>query len=148
MNGDENPLHIWHNVQKHLSIRIVRSMIIGAVVGSISLSSIYFAQVAAHQNEEHRSFWGLFLIGAAVGAYIGFIGSKNRERNCPNCGLSMGATQNIRVGGIRRASQENQLALREWRNNEGVHVEDFYLCRHCDLEFRLTDLEEREAIKK
>jgi len=71
MNGDENPLHIWHNVQKHLSIRIVRSMIIGAVVGSISLSSIYFAQVAFHQNEEHRSFWGLFLIGAASGAFLG-----------------------------------------------------------------------------
>jgi hypothetical protein len=73
MNGDENPIHIWHNVQKHLSIRIVRSMIIGAVVGSTSLSSIYFAQVAFHQNEEHRSFWGLFLIGAAVGAFLGYL---------------------------------------------------------------------------
>jgi hypothetical protein len=46
-------------------------MIIGAVVGSISLSSIYFSQVAFHQNEEHRSFWVSFLSGAAIGAFLG-----------------------------------------------------------------------------
>ena len=60
------------NVQKHLLFRIVRSMIIGAVAGSTSLSSIYFAQVANHQNEKHRSFWGLFLSRAAFGAFIGY----------------------------------------------------------------------------
>ena len=147
MNGDENPIHIWHNVQKHLSFRIVRSTIIGAVVGSLSLTLMYFLQVVSHSNEEHRSIW-IILLGTAFGALVGYLGSKHRKRNCPNCGLSMGATQNIRSGGYERASLVNQLDLRKWTTNKGVHLEYFYLCRHCDLEFRLTNLEEREATHK
>ena len=90
-------------------------------------------------------------------AFIGCMGSKYRKRNCPKCGLSMGASQNIRVGGWDRASQVNQLNLREWvvrtRTRTGriynqPRIEPFYLCRNCDLEFRLADLEQREATQK
>ena len=154
---EQNPNHIWSIVQLHLPFRVVLGTVIGAVVGGASLSSIYFAQVAFHSNDEHRSFWGLFFFGAAFGAFIGCMGSKYRKRNCPKCGLSMGASQNIRVGGWDRASQVNQLNLREWvvrtrtrtgRIDNQPCIEPFYLCRNCDLEFRLVDLEHREATQK
>ncbi len=150
---EQNPNHIWSIVQVHLPSRNVRAMIIGAVVGAASMSSVYFAQVAFDSNKEHRSLWGLFFIGAAFGALIGGIGSRHRKRNCPKCGLCMGVSQNIILGGWDRASPANRLNLREWverrttrnRSYNKDCIEPFYLCRSCDLEFRIADLERREA---
>jgi hypothetical protein len=152
MIDGENPVQIWNNFQKYLSLKIVRSMIKGAVIGGISVSSIYFAQVVFNTNEEHRSFFGAFFVGALVGAVVGFLAYQSRRRNCPKCGQCMGPSQIMLVGGINRASSENQLDLGTWttRGENGIqhHIENFYLCKNCDREFRETDLNEFEATHK
>lgn len=162
---EQNPNHIWSIVQVHLPSRNARATIIGAVVGAASMSSFYFFQVAfGNVNQappprfnlfgyllevafgDYAPFWGMVLIGAAGGALIGNVLSVYRKRNCPKCGLSMGAAQNINLDGWDRASPANQLDLREWVGGRGKHhIEPFYLCKSCDLEFRLADLERREA---
>jgi hypothetical protein len=97
---------------------------------------------------------GGFLVSAFIGACIALFRHHGRERDCPYCKMSMGRAihQHVRgepprasVHGRRIPDSElYQVGWDEEHHREVTYMNSFYLCRNCDCEILLDEIESYE----
>lgn len=112
---------------------LCRRVLIGFLVGFVAGAAIWAAQRAAHQPPR-MTLAGTFFLGG-VGALIGWLVFRFRERQCPRCGHTMGKGDIY----FPRESTHSWLDhLNDWKRLARRESVALYNCQSCRTVYRLV----------